>query len=835
MAQSFVTDAGTLFIPGSYSTQTVQQSNSGLATNGVLFLVGEADAGPDFTLEADLGSNSFGPDQIGDVLAKYKSGNLVDAYNAATDPANDASIVGSFSTAILVKSNPSTSATSPVVKFDSTSYGTLRDKSYGKLGNLISWQVAAATAEVVPNTGTFALMLPIASTNISVRANGGTATPLTLSPLETPAAMIAAIDGVAGVDVTGGTSQVPVGSVTGTLALTVVSGNKVEIDYSVPFQGTVPSVGDTMFIPAASVLASVHASNAGSYIVTGSSASQILATKLLDVTGTPAQLTPPVAQTAINVVSTTNDLESFAAVTIKSVAANPIDGFSKSLEIAELTSGTGLLSTLCYVLSSSVPVPVTFISKTASPTLLTSTAEYSASLTDARQSDNISEVLTTGGQIALTVGYLGTTATLVNNGTTLVITVAGGAGTSPATINLKDWKTIASLAVYIASLTGFTAAPGTAVLGSQSPLTLDQGTFNICGTFATSPGRIKQDASRFYTNLLNNAVLVQLVAQAAAGLPAPTTAVAFLSGGTKGATTDAIYTAAMNALALVRGNFLVPLFSRDATGDIADNLTEPTSSYTIASINAASRSHVLKMSTLKARRNRQCFLSSRDTFANDQIVSANLASARAVVAFQDSMDTSATTGSIVQYQPWMTAVKAAAMQAAGGYRAIFNKGINISGAVQAAGDFNDQDDDAVEKALQAGLLIVRRDENGLLKFVSDQTTYGADNNFVYNSIQATYAADVIALTTAQRMEKAFVGQSIADVGASLALGVLEAIMADMFRLKLIAVSDDAPKGFKNAKIKISGPVMRVSIEVKLAGAIYFIPIDFAISQVTQSA
>jgi hypothetical protein len=60
-------------------------------------------------------------------------------------------------------------------------------------------------------------------------------------------------------------------------------------------------------------------------------------------------------------------------------------------------------------------------------------------------------------------------------------------------------------------------------------------------------------------------------------------------------------------------------------------------------------------------------------------------------------------------------------------------------------------------------------------------------------------------------------------------------MADFLRLKLIAVSDDAPKGFKNASIKISGTTMVVNVEIKLAGAIYFIPINFLVSQVTQAA
>ena len=57
----------------------------------------------------------------------------------------------------------------------------------------------------------------------------------------------------------------------------------------------------------------------------------------------------------------------------------------------------------------------------------------------------------------------------------------------------------------------------------------------------------------------------------------------------------------------------------------------------------------------------------------------------------------------------------------------------------------------------------------------------------------------------------------------------------MLRLKLIAPSDGAEKGWKNLGIKIRGNAMLVSVEIKLATAIDFIKIDFLVSQVEQSA
>jgi len=55
------------------------------------------------------------------------------------------------------------------------------------------------------------------------------------------------------------------------------------------------------------------------------------------------------------------------------------------------------------------------------------------------------------------------------------------------------------------------------------------------------------------------------------------------------------------------------------------------------------------------------------------------------------------------------------------------------------------------------------------------------------------------------------------------------------RLRFIAPSDDAPKGYKNAKVSLKGGVMSIYLEAKLAGLIYFVPIQFEISQVEQTA
>jgi hypothetical protein len=259
MAQQFVTSAGTLIIPSAKVQYQVATANAGLATTGVLMIVGEADAGPRFSAEATLQDNSFGPDSLAAVISKYQSGPIVDAFRAATAPANDPNIVGSFSSCVIVKTNDSIKAKSALTIWGGGAYNSagalamsLADKSYGKLGNLIFYTIDQKTAEVVPTTGAFTMLLPIAATDISIRVNGGAALPLTLGALSTPAANVAAIDALAGVAATGGTDRVALPrSVAGNLALTVLSGNNVQIDYTGTWEHDSP-VGDTLYIPATS-------------------------------------------------------------------------------------------------------------------------------------------------------------------------------------------------------------------------------------------------------------------------------------------------------------------------------------------------------------------------------------------------------------------------------------------------------------------------------------------------------------------------------------------------------------------------------------------------------
>ncbi len=835
MAQNLQTENGNFFIPGAYPDYKVQNKPSGLATTGVIMLIGEADAGDHYSDEVALGKNAFGPDQGAAFVAKYRSGPLVDAYNACIAASNDPQIKGSVSRIIAVKTNSPGVAEGTIPTIGSGTYADVVAKLGGKAGNLISRSVTSKTSEVIPTTGSFLLCPPQQNTDVAFRVNGAAEVSATINAAVLPSAAVSTLNALSGVACTGGTARSIITSFSGNVTMVVDSGFQCHLNFTVALAAT-PTVGDILYIPAGSPLA---AANEGSFVITAATSTRIDAYKLLDAAGSGAARTAP-SNEGPTALAANTDVQAFAPVVLTIEAGAVLPGAGKTLEVAE--SGSENFNDIAFVFDAADASPpaaaADWVSVTATPTVITSSAEYQVYLNVARQSDAVSEQLSAGGEVVLSIGYKGTTAqAVITEAGIMTITVAGGSGTSPAAIDLDDYDTINDLVDYLNTLTGFSASAGTAALGQYASVDLDPGTYDIGSTMGAETGRIKMDGTKFSDFVNANSSLVNLEATDPStrftGLP-DTSSTAFLTGGSKGATLAADVAGAFTALEAVRGNFVVTLFSRDADDDIDDGLTDASSTYTIEAVNAGLRSHVLLMSQVKRKRNRQGFASFQGTFDDAKNASGNMANGRIAMFFQDVRDVGSA-GSVVQFQPWLAACKAAGMQSAGFYRPMVNKFINITGALQAEADFDDQNDTDLEDALKAGLCPITMDENGGYRWVSDQTTYTRDDNFVYNSIQAIYSADTVALGTAARMERAFVGQSVADISAALALTTLEGVMRDMKKLKLIAASDDAPLGFRNATIRITGPSMLVSLEIKLAGAIYFIPVSFLVTPVVQSA
>lgn len=806
MAIEFVDTDGTLVIPQANAQWDTAPSNAGIATRGVIVLMGEAETGPSFSQEPDnLSAAIFGPGQFAQAQLKYSSGPLVDAFRVAANPSRDAAVRGAPTQIICVKTNTGVQAQAAL----SGGYGVLRAVNAGSLGNLISVQVTSAVAEVPPAI-TLSYIFNVGSETIKVAANGGTSVTLTVSdvnPTNFVATNVAAL-AAQNITLSGGVVYQPANGLVGVTAAVAAVSDVITITLTGGTWATQPLVGQVMLIQNSSSITGAANANSGQYVITSATPAGLVATKYMDISG--STLTAPV-NVAPGATANAGMANVYSQVVFTNAAA-AVAGLGKSLSFFRDPA-----SAVSHFVQNLVVVAASIYS--------VSSVEAANNILVSRQSDNLSETFKVGGNVCIAIGHVGTATAPVTVNETYI-------NLNGILLTKTAFKTLSDVTAYINAQTNWYASV-TPAFRSLPPSVLDFGVFdaNQNGITTTGPARIKKDAYDT-TKAIGTSRGVQFVVNPTSGIPA-VQAVTFLSGGARGATTDAAVASALLAAGLTRCNFVVPLFSRDATADIADGLTDASSSYTIDGINANTVAHVSQFSQFKKRRPRQAFVSKQTTYAAAKTAAQTLANFRTFMSFLD-VNTIGANG-VQWFQPWMGSVLAAGMQAAGFYRPIFNKSIACTGVRQFAGDFSTQDDDAAEDALLAGLGVIRARDGGGFGFVSDQTTYTADDNFVRNSVQAVYVADVISQTVAQRMERAFVGQSFADVTASAALSFLKGIMADLKRLKLITSSDDAVDGYKDAKIQIRPPAMLVSAEVKEATSLYFAPIKFLITEVIQTA
>lgn len=461
--------------------------------------------------------------------------------------------------------------------------------------------------------------------------------------------------------------------------------------------------------------------------------------------------------------------------------------------------------------------------------LVVSSQEPEIELSVKRQDTNTNEAFAIESEVAFTIGYDGDSCAVAIAGGVLTTTVVAGSG-SNLSVNLDEYTTMADLAAFVNSQAGYSAT-SVAASNNLSPLRLDQTSFDAASSVGAEPGRAKKAAYNFAVKV-NESAVVDFEFAASAGLPAETATAVYLEGGAKGSTSAADIVNAIPALEGIKVNFVLPLFSRDAADDIADGLTDSASTYTIDAINFAIKSHVLAMSTIKIKRNRIAVLSKDASYADAKSHAQSIASFRAVVCMQKSSQVDAQ-GNVKEFAPWHTAAIAVGMQSAGFYRSLTNKFANVISYKDPSG-FDSGNIGDVEDGIDAGIMFLQKETAGN-KWVVDQTTYGFDGNFVYNSLQAVYMSDVLAIQLAESLEKFVVGKSLADINAAAIAAFIAKKMEEYRKLKIIGASDDAPLGYKNLDIKINGPIAEVKLEAKLATAILFIPIQLELSQIQSSA
>ncbi len=504
------------------------------------------------------------------------------------------------------------------------------------------------------------------------------------------------------------------------------------------------------------------------------------------------------------------------------------DGFGRSFELVE---GTGS--------------PLAIIGLSAQQ--YTPSLEASRTVTLSQKRDLLDEEDTIGGNIALSAGFDSagddaSAADVTVDATNVTISVTGGAEAGSKAFKKSDFATLTELAAAIALETGWSVAAD-ALSGQLSPDVLDEvASVGALSEQGESPARIKKDASEF-NDLLGLSTLVAIDgAEPDTGLP-DIEGEKFFSGAVLGATSTSAITDALDAFTKVRLNSIVPLFSRDATADISDGLTDVGSAYTIVGIHQAVKTHLSLMATTKRRSERQGYLSFKDTFDNSKIRAQEIADARSQLVIQDIRQIQAD-GSLVFFLPWALAVMLAG--ARGGAPVgtpLTNKNFNVAGIRHTSQPLSTAEEDIIldfdpdtqfDEAIQNGLTFLEAPQTGGFRLVVDNTTYGRDANFVFNRGNVLYAADVLVFDLRNQLESIYVGKKNI-INAVEVKSTVESIMDQFLSQGITVQSDDAPNGFKDLVVRIEGNTIFVNLVAKLVEGIDFVLIDLTIQRKTSSA
>lgn len=477
--------------------------------------------------------------------------------------------------------------------------------------------------------------------------------------------------------------------------------------------------------------------------------------------------------------------------------------------------------------------------------LKVSASESMTTLRISNKRDLVDEETTVGGEIVLRIGRNGGTNPQVTVNATQMLLI--NAAANEYVLNLADFGTITELRDFInASTAGnWSAEIGTTLFGQLSPTVLDRVTaLGANGSTTIRPAQIKRDADRV-RDALANMTAVELSATGTdsfVGLP-DTQVEIYLTGGAKGGTLAAEIANALSKFEKLRVNSIVPLMSRDATEDIADALTDISSTYTIDGIQQAVKTHCSLMRTTKKKSERQGYLSVKDTYAASKEKAQNMAAGYLQMVIQDIRQNNSD-GAIQWFQPWAAATLLAG--ARGGSpvgNPLTFKFFNVIGIRHSSQPMSTAEQDIItdfdpdtmyDDAIQNGITFWERPQTGGFRLVLDNTTYGKDGNWVYNRGHVQYAADIVAFDFRSQLENIYTGVKNTVTAAEIK-STCESILSTYLAQGITVSTADAKNGFKQLIVQVNGNTVNISVVVKLVEGIDFLLADITLQRAQTSA
>lgn len=318
---------------------------------------------------------------------------------------------------------------------------------------------------------------------------------------------------------------------------------------------------------------------------------------------------------------------------------------------------------------------------------------------------------------------------------------------------------------------------------------------------------------------------------------------AFLSGGAKGASTNSNFSTGMAKSLAKDYSVMVPGISRDATSDIADGMTDASSTYTIAAVQAAMLSHLLLRGDVKNRKEAQGISGFRNASkAACYTAARNIGSELIQMAIQDCLILDVNSELTWKHPHVYAALMAGIRLGTEIGEPMTHKFLKVNGVGHIVdpvtgletGDFNEALD--LDDAIDAGITFSEKIGAGN-RIVVDNTTYGRDQSFVFNRGSVVEAAQYTAKTIRETAELVFVGKKVSNGAASSIKSVIRSKLQELNKANIITASDDAPEGFveETFVVTVQGNTAEVQVEVKPVQGLDFVFITFTLGDIRQSA
>jgi hypothetical protein len=201
-------------------------------------------------------------------------------------------------------------------------------------------------------------------------------------------------------------------------------------------------------------------------------------------------------------------------------------------------------------------------------------------------------------------------------------------------------------------------------------------------------------------------------------------------------------------------------------------------------------------------------------------------------------------GNITWFEPWAGACLLAGARGGSpvGLPMTF-KYFNMSGIRQTAQPMTTPEAQIVQgfnpgiqydDAIANGITFWEQPLTGGFRLVVDNTTYGADANWVFNRGNVQYAADVLAYDFRNQLENIYVGVKN-TISAAAVMNTCSSILTGYLAQGITVSTTDAPNGFKQLVVQIVGNTINISVVVKLVEGIDFVLATITLQRASSSA